>query len=97
MPAMTKFLLSLFPGCAHRRTTFPLTPVRRTRPLFASTPTDSRTYVVCLDCGKEFTYNWREMRIEGSLVPQTGSLAALKGLDADYQHPPEFARGSDAV
>ena len=21
------------------------------------------TYVVCLDCGKEFDYNWKEMRI----------------------------------
>jgi hypothetical protein len=21
------------------------------------------TYVACLDCGKEFDYNWKEMRI----------------------------------
>ena len=21
------------------------------------------TYIVCLDCGKEFDYNWKEMRI----------------------------------
>jgi hypothetical protein len=21
------------------------------------------TYVVCLDCGKEFDYNWKDMRI----------------------------------
>jgi hypothetical protein len=23
----------------------------------------SATYIVCLDCGKEFDYNWKEMRI----------------------------------
>ena len=24
----------------------------------------SGAYVACLDCGKEFAYNWQEMRIE---------------------------------
>ena len=28
----------------------------------------SRTYVVCLECGKEFPYNWSEMRIEKSSI-----------------------------
>jgi len=23
----------------------------------------TRTYVACLDCGKEFDYNWDEMRV----------------------------------
>jgi len=41
-----------------------LTPVRNSRPLFAGHPNGSETYVACLDCGKEFPYNWREMRIE---------------------------------
>jgi hypothetical protein len=49
------FLERLF-GCSHRRTTFPLTPRRpSTRP---------GAYVTCLDCGKEFAYNWNEMRVE---------------------------------
>ncbi len=26
--------------------------------------THARAYVVCLDCGKEFAYNWNEMRME---------------------------------
>ncbi len=49
--------------CAHRNTTFPLTPTRNDGP---SPPVAARTgtYVVCLDCGKEFPYNWRELRIE---------------------------------
>jgi hypothetical protein len=41
--------------CSHRRTTFPLTPGRSSGV--------SRTYVVCLDCGTEFAYNWTNMRI----------------------------------
>ena len=42
-------------GCAHQRTTFPLTPGRKSG--------TSGTYVVCLDCGKEFAYNWANMRM----------------------------------
>jgi hypothetical protein len=46
---------SLF-GCSHQRTTFPMTPRRSAARLGA--------YVSCLDCGKEFAYNWNEMRME---------------------------------
>jgi hypothetical protein len=46
---------SLF-GCSHRRTTFPMTSKRPNARLGA--------YVSCLDCGKEFAYNWNEMRME---------------------------------
>jgi len=53
-------------GCAHRRTTFPLTPSRNSRRAEAAR---RGTYIVCLDCGKEFDYNWKEMRI-GSLSAQ---------------------------
>jgi len=45
-------------GCTHQRTTFPLTPGRRN-----PGATKNGTYVVCLDCGKEFAYNWNEMRV----------------------------------
>ena len=68
MSAMTNFLRGLFPGCSHRSTTFPLTPIRNARGLFASCPMGSRTYVVCLECGKEFPYNWSEMRITKSSI-----------------------------
>jgi hypothetical protein len=60
---------SLF-GCSHRRTTFPLTPKRAIR---------SGAYVTCLDCGREFAYNWTEMRREDEPVsaaaPVDDSLA----------------------
>ena len=47
-------LKSLF-RCSHPRTTFPMTPARRTGV--------SRTYVTCLDCGQEFNYDWKSMQI----------------------------------
>lgn len=57
---------SLF-GCSHQRTTFPITPGRRnTR--FSSSGAVPRTYVACLECGKEFDYDWQSMRI-GQPVP----------------------------
>ena len=58
--SMLNSLLSSIFGCAHNRTTFPLTPSRRSK---ISDGTRNGTYVVCLDCGKEFDYNWKEMRI----------------------------------
>ena len=61
---MIHFLMNLITGCSHKRTTFPFTQVHNPRHLPPSGDTCSRTYVVCLDCGKEFSYNWREMRIE---------------------------------
>src|SRR5438445_12655313 len=43
--------------CSHRRTTFPLTQARKTG------ADESEIYVVCLDCGKQFVYDWEHMRI----------------------------------
>ncbi len=67
---MLSSLLNAFFGCSHRRTTFPLTPARRAG-LQAAAST-GRTYVVCLDCGRELVYDWDEMRV-GEPVPARGS------------------------
>ena len=56
---LTALLNAIF-GCSHRRTTFPLTPRRK---LGSNAGRAAVTYVVCLDCGKEFGYDWQEMRI----------------------------------
>ena len=45
-------------GCSHSRTTFPLTLVRGRAP-----------HVTCLSCGKEFDYNWEEMRVGRAIKP----------------------------
>lgn len=48
-------------GCLHKSTTFPMTSKRGQWRSNAVGQTG--TYVVCLDCGKEFAYDWEEMRI----------------------------------
>jgi predicted transcriptional regulator len=58
---MFQSVLNMLFGCSHQRTTFPLTPARKSAAFPAAAA--ARTYVVCLDCGKEFAYNWQEMRV----------------------------------
>ncbi len=58
---MLQSIVNTLFACSHRRTTFPLTPGRKNAGLTG--PSSARTYVVCLDCGKEFAYDWDEMRV----------------------------------
>ena len=67
---MLQSLLNSLFGCSHHRTTFPQTPARRAAGRTA-------TYVVCLDCGKEFAYNWDEMRVGVTLPNNTERLAPV--------------------
>jgi hypothetical protein len=72
-------LLNAFFGCSHRRTTFPISPTRKSA---LSHPHVSRgTYVVCLDCGQEFGYDWQQMRI-GQPVTARASARAAESLVA---------------
>ena len=63
---MFDVLRNMFFGCTHRRTTFPLTSRRTHGPLMNGTC--ANTYVVCLDCGREFCYDWTEMRMNEPLA-----------------------------
>jgi hypothetical protein len=56
---MFKLLDVLF-GCTHKRYTFPITKRGRQRSAAAAL---TGTYVVCLDCGKEFPYDWHQMKV----------------------------------
>jgi hypothetical protein len=49
-----------FFGCWHTHYGFPITVRTGHRSQAASV---TGTYVVCLDCGKELAYDWREMRV----------------------------------
>ncbi len=61
MKAIAASLVDLLFGCWHKNLSFPRS-VRRGQPRSpAAWPTG--TYVVCLDCGKEFGYDWQNMRI----------------------------------
>jgi hypothetical protein len=48
-------------GCRHSRYSFPVTIRGSARRPQAATLTG--TYVACLDCGKEFPYDWKEMKV----------------------------------
>ena len=60
---MLQSILNSIFGCSHQRTTFPMTPARK-----SASHNHKGTYVVYLDCGKEFAYNWDEMRMEAPVV-----------------------------
>lgn len=70
---MLGLLLNTFFGCGHDRTTFPITPGRRSATAGAHR---HGTYVVCLDCGQEFRYDWNEMRIGEPVGRRTYATAA---------------------
>ena len=74
---MTSLFNSLF-GCSHRRTTFPITPARRAG--FANS--NKGTYVVCLDCGKEFGYNWQDMKVGEPVNPVVAGRRAEEAFVA---------------
>ena len=67
---MSRLMNALF-GCSHKHYTFPRTvkPGQRCSRLAGMTG----TYVVCLDCGKEFAYDWQEMKVIAS--PKTAPAA----------------------
>jgi hypothetical protein len=79
--AMIDSVLNLLFRCPHRRLTRPVTPVSK-----AGIP-NGQTYVVCLDCGKQFSYDLQEMRVGRPLAST---------LDSGVLHPgmPKPRRGN---
>ncbi len=71
-------ILNLIFRCPHHRLTRPITPVH--------TPGASSdgTYVVCLDCGKQFSYDWSTMRV-GKQVRASATAGVLR---PDMPKPP---------
>jgi len=70
-------LFDLVFGCKHRRKTFPLSPVRK-KSAAGAIEAAPEMYVVCLDCGKQFLYDWEHMRLgkpadisDGPAAPKT--------------------------
>lgn len=57
---ITDFVDMLF-GCWHSNYSFPITEKSSARRTRAAQTTG--TYVVCLDCGKEFAYDWKQMKV----------------------------------
>ncbi len=71
---VAKLVEALF-GCRHSRFSFPVTIRSSARRPQAAALTG--TYVVCLDCGKEFAYDWQEMKVINSPERHRERLAEL--------------------
>ena len=68
-------LLDAFFGCRHSRYSFPVTIRGAARRPQAAGLTG--TYVACLDCGREFPYDWQEMKVITSPSQQRNYVASL--------------------
>jgi hypothetical protein len=67
---MIDSLLNLIFRCAHKRLTMPVTPVSK------DGMTHGDTYVVCLDCGKQFSYDLKKMCV-GKPLPTSSAEGVL--------------------
>ena len=72
---MLQSMFNSFFGCGHQRTTFPITPRRKYVGSQAVTASQTGTYVACLDCGKEFAYDWKSMSIGEAVATPTAAAA----------------------
>ena len=63
-------LLNLLFRCSHHRLTRPVAPVTK-----AGQP-PSQSYVVCLDCGKQFEYDINEMRM-GKVIDHSNDACVV--------------------
>ncbi len=54
-------------GCSHKHCSFPITVRGKLRQRAAASVTG--TYVVCLDCGQEFPYDWNSMKMVRAKPP----------------------------
>jgi hypothetical protein len=69
-------IFGMFFGCTHGHISFPITIKKGARSR-AAYPTG--TYVVCLDCGKEMPYDWKQMKIvSGDAKPAAVASLATK-------------------
>jgi hypothetical protein len=59
-------------GCWHKNYSFPITARKGTNNNSRAARVTG-TYVVCLDCGKEFPYDWNQMKMLSSEPEHTNS------------------------
>ena len=66
-------LFDMLFGCWHKNYSFPITAKGNKRRSTAASVTG--TYVVCLDCGKEFPYDWKGMKVIATVPEETTHIA----------------------
>jgi len=75
-------LFDMLFGCTHANYSFPITAKGTHRNIAAAILTG--TYVVCLDCGKEFAYDWEAMKVVSS-VPDAMPQPQVEPVEALHQ------------
>lgn len=90
-------------GCPHRRTTFPRT-LRSGISANGQQRTSSETYIACLDCGRQFAYDWTTMRITGPRAacstprtPAPGETTEPAVAMPDPSHAPQLGTSPPAT
>jgi hypothetical protein len=78
-------IINLLFRCPHRRLTRPVTPVSK-----EGAP-HGDTYVVCLDCGKQFSYDLKEMRIGKPLPTSAGTGVLPPGMPEPHRSKVKLA------
>ncbi len=73
--------IDLMFGCSHKRLGFPIT-VRGANRRRSQAASVTGTYVVCLECGKEFPYDWNQMKLVSPSSPAATTIAARSGRAA---------------
>ena len=73
-------LIEVFFGCRHSRYSFPVT-IRGARPRPQASALTG-TYVACLDCGREFPYDWQEMKVITSQAESRHYVASVASKQA---------------
>jgi hypothetical protein len=76
---LARIMDALF-GCHHSHYSFPITVRSGSRRNRAASLTG--TYVVCLDCGREFAYDWKQMKVITSTSEQGAAVRALATKEA---------------
>lgn len=76
---MVAKLIDLVFGCKHSRYSFPVTVRGSRRPQAAAL---TGTYVACLDCGREFPYDWQQMKVITSPAEKRAYVAAVAAKPA---------------
>jgi len=87
---MLQSLVNTLFGCAHARTTFPMTPARRSNSVAVQNAAHLGTYVVCLDCGREFAYDWQTMRVGPQVVARVAAAPVVAVPPGVQQAQPMF-------
>ena len=88
---MIDSVLNLLFRCSHKRITRPITLVSK-----AGAP-HGETYVVCLDCGKQFRYDLEKMRVDKAAHTSETSGVLPPNMPKPRQSPLKLAMLASAV